>query len=284
MGLPQWLFVLALLAWCSGLAAIVHAALQQLEPLAFPARMPWRLLRPVVLLIAHYAGPWLRTSWRADCRGRLVQAGLGAYLGPAEWLALRVALALGIAGAASAAALRWGGGTWLAPLPAGAAAWLLADAWLYLRIERRRRRIAGELMLYLELLRAGLECRLAPREALLAALAAGPPGPLAAALASTLRSTWAGSEPDEILRRLARRLQAPASNAAVAGILQAQASGTGLARALHGVIARHERLRIASAEHSAQRAPGRVLRALALCLAPSLIVAFGLSAAAWLLA
>jgi tight adherence protein C len=276
--------VVALLAWCGGLAAVIHAALRELEPTAFQARMPLRLLRPGVLLIAHYAGRRLRVTWRAEHKTRLLQAGVGPHLGPAEWFALRGVLAAVAAAAAAAVALRWGAAVWLAPLPAGAAGWLLPEVGLRLRIQRRRRRIARDLLLYLELLLAGLECGLVLRRALQAALATGPPGPLAAALAGSLEDACTGCEPDDILRRLARRLQTPASGAAIAAILRAQAAGEGLARGLHGVIARHERTRIARAEHSAQQAPRGILRALALGFAPSLIVAVGLPAAARLLA
>lgn len=273
MALSHWLFLLAVLVWCGGLAAATHAALRELEPTAFRVGMPLRLLRPGVLLIAHYAGRRLRATWRADCQTRLVQAGVGAQLGPAEWFALRSVLAALAACAAFAAALRSGGASWLAPLPAAVAGEWLPEAWLRLRTWRRQRRIARELVLYLELLLAGLECGLVPRRALQAAIAAGPPGLLGGALCGALQDAGTSCEADELMRRLARRLQAPACSAVIAALLKAQASGVGLARALRGLITRREHLRVAQAEQSAREIRRRILRPLAVCFAPSLIVA-----------
>jgi tight adherence protein C len=284
MGLPQWVFVLAVLAWSGGLIAVILAALRELEPATLQARTPLGFLRPGVVLVAHYAGRRLRVSWRAERMTRLLQAGVDRHLSPPEWFALQCVLAAAAGCAALLVALHWSGLAWYALLPASIVGWLMPGAWLHLRTRRRQRQIGHEMMLYFELLLAGLESGLVMRGALQLAVAAGPPGPLALAVAGSLQDARAGCEPDELLRRLERRLQAPAASSAIGAILRAEASGVGLTRALHGVIARHGRARLARAERCAQQAPRRVLRPLAICFAPSLIVAGAVPAAARLLA
>jgi tight adherence protein C len=284
MGLPQWVFVLAVLAWSGGLTAVTLAALRELEPATFQARTPLGFLRPGVVLVAHYAGRRLRLTWRAERMTRLLQAGVARHVSPPVWFALQCVLAAGAGCAALVAALQWSGRAWLLLLPASIVGWLMPAAWLRLRIRRRQRHIGHEMMLYFELLLAGLESGLVLRGALQLAVAAGPPGPLGEALAGSLQDACAGCEPDELLRRLERRLQAPAASSAIAAILRAEASGVGLTRALQGVIARHGRARLARAERCARQAPQRILRPLAICFAPSLIVAGAVPAAARLLA
>ena len=284
MELSQWLLVLAALAWSGGLAAAIHVALRDLEPDTFQARMPLRLLRPGVVLVAHYAGRRLRVSWRAEQMSRLLQAGMKWCPNPPEWFALQCVLAVLAGCTALPVALYWRGLAILAPLPAGLAGWLLPGLWLRLRIRRRRRLIGRELMLHFELLLAGLECGLELRGALQLAVAAGPEGPLTAALAASLQDASTGCEPDELLRRLGRRLQAPLASAAIADVLKAEASGLGLRRALQATIAQRQRARHARAERCAYEAPRRILWPLALCFAPSLLMAVIVPAAARLLA
>jgi tight adherence protein C len=284
MGLPQWLFVLAMLAWSAGLAAAVWTALGELEPAAFQARAPLRFLRPGVILVAHFAGRRLRVTWRAEQMTCLLRAGLDRCLGPSEWFALQCVLAALAGCVALPLALQGAGLTRLAPLPASLVGWLLPEAWLRLRIRRRQRRIGRDLALYLDLLLAGLESGLVLRGALQLAVAAGPPGPLAVALTGSMQDACTGCEPDELLRRLQRRLQAPAASVAITAILKSHAAGAGLTRALQGAIARQARARLARAERCAQQAPRRMLRPLLACFAPSLIVASAVPAAARLLA
>lgn len=283
MGLPQWLFVFAVLAWSAGLATAVRGALGELEPTAFQARAPLRFLRPGVILVAHYAGRRLRVRWRAAQMTCLLRAGLDRRLGPPEWFALQCVLAALAGCVALPLALQGAGVARLAPLPASLVGWLLPEAWLRLRIRWRLRHIGSDLPLYLELLLAGLESGLVLRGALQLAVAAGPPGPLATALAGSLQDACAGCEPDELLRRLQRRLQAPAASAAIAAILKSHTAGAGLTRAVQGAIAWQARARLARAESCVQQAPRRVLWPLLACFAPSLIVASAVPAVARLL-
>jgi hypothetical protein len=283
MGLPQWLFVFAVLAWSAGLAKAVWTTLGELEPTAFQARAPLRFLRPGVILVAHYAGRRLRVTWCAEQMACLLRAGLDRRLGPPEWFALQSVLAALAGCVALPLALHGAGLTRLAPLPASLVGWLLPEAWLCLRIRRRQRRIGRDLALYLELLLAGLESGLVLRGALRLAVAAGPPGPLATALASSVQDACTGCEPDELLQRLRRRLQAPAASVAITAILKNHANGAGLTRALQGAIAWQTRGRLARAESCARQAPRRILRPLLACFAPSLIVASAVPTVALLL-
>jgi tight adherence protein C len=271
--LAQWLLVLSMLVWAGALLRMIHGALREFEPAVPAARMPLGLLQPGVLLIAHYAGRWLRARWRAEQMARLLQAGLVGHPTPPEWFAQRCLLAVMAGGLGLAIAIWWGGIAWWSPAPGALAGWMFPDVWLRWRTHRRQRRIGAEWLLYLELLLAGLESGLSLRAALRLAVQSGPAGTVRAALEQARGDASAGCEIDEILRRLARRLRAPVPCATIDSLVPDVMSGAGLVRGMRSAIARHTSARLARAEYCARQAPRRILRPLTACFASSLILA-----------
>lgn len=280
----QWLMIVAAAAWVMGLARAIRRALGDIAPASFPQRLPLRPLGPVIALIAHYADRRLRASWRVERQSQLLRAGLEGGPTPPEWFALRCLAAAAALGAGIAVGLQDGGAAWFTAPLASLLGWLAPELWLRQRVNRRLRQIRAEWPLHLELLLAGLEAGLELPAALQLAARSAPPGPIPAAMTRTLSDMPRGSPGAEVLRRLRRRLQEPASRAALEAIVRAERDGFGLRRALRAAVARQSALRLARAERCLERMPGRMVQPLLTCCLPSVLLLLAAPVALTLLA
>jgi len=278
LGAGQAAFIAALLAWSIALAAGTVRALAALE--AGTCRTRWlpAPLGPLVALIAHYARGRLRLTWRAAAMERLLQAGVGARIDPAQWFAFRAVLAL--AGAAAGAF-----GPAVLPRAAPAAVvlgWLAGgwgpELWLAWRAWRWRWRVRAQLPLLLEMLLTGVESGLGFRAALQLAAAHLPRGGVRAALERALAEAPGEVDPERLWRRLALGLREPRARRTIQRILRAREAGTGLAHALYGLLGEQGRGELRAAEERARRAPWQALRPVWSGFGPALVL---LWAAPW---
>lgn len=295
---------------CMGMACAVVLA----------AALLWRALGPAALIRAngtrgqdHAAGwylsgarrqwPWsLLSLWPASALARLLSRWLpdrlNAFLGLAleradldsvisadQWLVS--VLACGVVATLVAASIP-AGGNGAVPF---AAALLLAGGggamlpWWALRdrIRKRQRQVLRELPGYLDLLALALEAGCGFGAALQLAVQRSPASPLRSGLERVLHEVRAGSSRSDALRRLERRLDVAALGAAVAAIVQAEATGVSLSPVMRAQARRCTQQRFARAEKLAMEAPVKMLGPLVLCIFPCTFIVIGFPIAVHLL-
>jgi len=151
------------------------------------------------------------------------------------------------------------------------------------RIVTRQRHVLRELPGYLDLLALALEAGCAFNAALQLAVQRSPPGTLRSGLERVLREMRAGSPRGEALRRFERRVNVPPLAAAVAAIVQAEATGVSLVPVIRAQSMRGTQERFARAEKLAMEAPVKMLAPLVLCIFPCTFIVIGFPIAVRLL-
>jgi hypothetical protein len=275
VALPQELLLAAALLGVLALARAIGAVLRELEPEMFEQAPLLPIPRSLVALLAHYAGHWLRLSWRAEQSARLLAAGLAGRPTPPEWFAWRCLAAVAVFALALGMALALGASAWglalsalLTPLMG---AWI-PELWLRQRSLQRGHEITAQLPLYLEFALAGLEAGLALRPALQVGMRTGPDGPVREALRGMLAETARDAEVGEVLRKLSQRLQHRGARGVLDEISRSAAAGAGLRSGLQAALTRESARRTAWLEWHMWRQPGHVLRPLLACQLPGLIL------------
>jgi tight adherence protein C len=214
-------------------------------------------------------------AWRHALDSLLERAGVDAYLQAGQWLALLLLTAT--LSAAACLVVTHAAGTallWQAAAAAAVGA-VLPCLWLRDRVLRRRQAIVRELPGYLDLLTLGLEAGCAFGAALQLTVARSAPGPLRMALERALQEIRAGRSRSEALQRLERRLRIASLSAAVAAIVQAEATGVSLAPVMRAQALRGTQDRFARAEKRAMEAPVKMLAPLVLCIFPCTFIVIG---------
>jgi tight adherence protein C len=205
----------------------------------------------------------------------LERAGLDAHLRAGQWLALLLLFANLAAGVCLAVARAEGATLILQAAMAAATGAVLPCLWLRDRVLQRRSAILRELPGYLDLLTLGLEAGCAFGVALQLTVARSAPGPLRQALERALQEIRAGRSRAEALQRLERRLRVSSLSAAVAAIVQAEATGVSLAPVMRAQALRSTQERFARAEKRAMEAPVKMLAPLVLCIFPGTFIVIG---------
>jgi tight adherence protein C len=249
-----------------------------------PGRTRWSwLARWPISSLALVLAPWVPGRLRTLIGGALERADLDETLDAEQWLMAPVltgACAMAILGASSHSA-----GLALAMELALAAAGGAAFPWLVLRdhILGRQRIVLRELPGYLDLLALALEAGCGFGAALQLTVQRSPVSPLRTGMERVLHEVRAGGPRAEALRRLDRRTGVPALGAAVAAIVQAEATGVSLAPVIRAQARRCTQQRFARAEKLAMEAPVKMLGPLVLCIFPCTFIVIGFPIAVRLL-
>ena len=151
------------------------------------------------------------------------------------------------------------------------------------RIVTRQRQLLRDLPGYLDLLALALEAGCAFNAALQLAVQRSPASTLRSGLERVLREMRAGSPRGEALRRFERRVNVAALSAAVAAIVQAEATGVSLVPVIRAQSMRGTQERFARAEKLAMEAPVKMLAPLVLCIFPCTFIVIGFPIAVRLL-
>jgi tight adherence protein C len=243
---------------------------------AWLARWPLsQLARP---LVAH-----IPAGLRAAIGRMLERADLDEILDAGQWLMAPLLAASAMA--LGCCLLSGARGMSLALQAIAAAGFGAAVPYLALRerIVTRQRQVLRELPGYLDLLALALEAGCAFSAALQLAVQRSPPSPLRSGLERVLREMRAGSPRGEALRRFERRVNVPALAAAVAAIVQAEATGVSLVPVIRAQSMRGTQERFARAEKLAMEAPVKMLAPLVLCIFPCTFIVIGFPIAVRLL-
>lgn len=245
---------------------------------------PWAWFgRWPLSLLAQQLSAYIPERWRAAVGSLLERADLDETVNAEQWLMAPLLAASGMAlGCCLLSGARGAPIVLQATLAAavGAAAPCVA---LRDRIVRRQRQVLRELPGYLDLLALALEAGCAFSAALQLAVQRSPPSTLRAGLERVLRETRAGSQRSEALRRFEKRANVPALAAAVAAIVQAEATGVSLVPVIRAQSIRGTQERFARAEKLAMEAPVKMLAPLVLCIFPCTFIVIGFPIAVRLL-
>jgi tight adherence protein C len=233
------------------------------------------LLALLLILLAIDNGARVPDAWKASLDSVLQRAGLDDHLHAGHWLALLLLAAALSASAILAVTRAAGDALILQTTTAAAAGVALPCLWLRDRLVRRRNAIMRELPGYLDLLTLGLEAGCAFGAALQLAVVRSPQGPLRIALERALQEIRAGRSRSEALQRTQQRLRVRSLSAAVAAIVQAEATGVSLAPVMRAQALRSTQERFARAEKQAMEAPVKMLAPLVLCIFPGTFIVIG---------
>lgn len=237
---------------------------------------PWQWLsRWPMSPLARWLAPVIPARWRAVVGHLLERADLDDTLSAEQWLLAPLLVASGMAAVCYALADATGIAMLLRTALAAASGAALPCMALRDRIRTRQRQVLRELPGYLDLLTLALEAGCALNSALQMAVQRSPASPLRMALERSLQEMRAGSQRAEALRRLERRVGVAALGAAVAAIVQAEATGVSLAPVIRAQALRGTRERFARAEKLAMEAPVKMLAPLVLCIFPCTFIVIG---------
>lgn len=247
-------------------------------------RAPWcYLARWPFAPLARALAPLLPEHLRAGVGRALERADLDQSLDAEQWL---VAPLLTGAGATLVLAMSsHAGGFALGLELALAAGGGAALPWLALRdrVLGRQRQVLREVPGYLDLLALALEAGCGFGAALQLTVQRSPPSPLRAGMERVLHEVRSGSPRADALRRLDSRMAVAALGAAVAAIVQAEATGVSLAPVIRAQARRCTQQRFARAEKLAMEAPVKMLGPLVLCIFPCTFIVIGFPIAVRLL-
>jgi tight adherence protein C len=242
----------------------------------FELREPFadRTLRPLVGALARAASRFTSVSFATRTAKRLAMAGNVGEFEVAEWLGLKVLVAI-IAGIATfllllimQTALTF---TLVVGFGVAGIAYVLPEFWLSSRIRRRQRQILRSLPDALDLLtisvRAGLGF-----DAALAKVVEKTHGPLAEEFRRALAELRIGRTRRDSLRDIIPRTEVQALNAFIGAILQAEQLGVSISKVLQVQSEQLRILRRQRAEEMAAKAPIKMLFPLVGCIFPSLFI------------
>lgn len=249
-----------------------------------PGRAPWSLLaRWPISSLALRLAPWLPVRLRTVVDRALERADLDESIRAEQWV--MGSLLMGGCGMAVVGSGTHGDGFAVAVELPLAAACGAAIPWLALRdrILGRQKNVLRDLPGYLDLLALALEAGCAFGAALQLTVQRSAASALRTGMERVLHEVRAGSPRADALRRLDRRMGVGALGAAVAAIVQAEATGVSLAPVIRAQARRCTQQRFARAEKLAMEAPVKMLGPLILCIFPCTFIVIGFPIAVRLL-
>jgi tight adherence protein C len=259
----------SLVARESALIARGPAAVGQVEGSLFQ-----RVLLPAVRGVVQALGRLTPGVNAAEIQRQLTVAGRPANLGPADFLGLRILLAvLGLVLGYLYGRTMAGNPhlALIAPLAAAALGYMLPNYWLKSHIRKRQDIIQRALPDALDMLTICVEAGLA-FESALQRVSDQWAGPLSDEFGRVVAEMRLGVPRPQALRRLAERCDVLDVSSFVAVLVQADTMGTSIAQVLHSQADQMRVLRRQRAEEKANKAPIKVLVAMLLFIFPALFV------------
>lgn len=235
----------------------------------------FRLVWPVIRILAWYLSATIPGTWQAGLERRLQKAGLDFVLTPAQLLAGQaVGMIVGVlAGGCVAQLLE---GPLVFPvLLAGLFGGVYPVIWLSEQMHARHKDLLKTLPFYLDIITLCVEAGLNLNGALRQATLKGPPGVLRQEFQRILRDIRAGKPRAEALRAFAARVGEPSVTNLVSSIIQAEALGMSLGPLLRAQAEQRRTERFLRAEKLAMEAPVKMLLPLVAFIFPCTFVVLG---------
>jgi tight adherence protein C len=271
---------LALLALAWWAQRLVVATRRMPNTIAVGAESPgWlRLVWWSAQVMAEILGPRLSLSHRTRTLQELQTADLDHVVGPEQWIAARLSLAL-LAGvvvvAGMIAAQGWGTDRIMIAAVTLVGAWFWSGFWLRERRGAIHTSVYRELPTYLDVLTLGVESGASLSTAMSICVDKSPDSPLRRAFIRTIGEVRAGRTRAEALTSLEQRMCIPAITSLATALAHAERTGASVGQVLRVQADQRSAERFARAEKLAMEAPVKMLGPLILCIFPCTFLVLG---------
>ena len=232
----------------------------------------FRLIWPLVRLVVHYIGPWLKRDYRISLSARLRKAGVEYSLSPEQFFAGKViGVVLGILfGYLLMNMLELFSPVFF--LTTAALGFYYPELWLKEVTQSRERAIFKALPFYIDVIILSVEAGTNMTGTLTHAAQKAPDSPLKHEINRVLRDVRAGKSRADALRSMADRLDMRGMNSLVSSIIQAERMGSSLGPILRAQADQRRTERFQKAEKQAMEAPVKLLGPLILFIFPNTFV------------
>jgi tight adherence protein C len=267
---------------CAALAVslLIYAAWQLYRQLgsadsSYRDRPPgaFRLLWPLVNIMANTVGVFLASSYRESLLASLRRAGQEYSLTPEQFVGGKVVSAIGFA--ALGLFLAGDGGAWMGLLLGALLGYWYPDLWLRDHTLKRNLHILKALPFFLDIVTLSVEAGLNLTGALQKAVDRCPPGPLLLEVNRVLRDIRGGKPRVESLRAMAERLDYSPVSSLVSALVQGELMGSSLGPVLRAQSDQRRAERFLRAEKLAMEAPVKMLGPLILFIFPCTFIVIG---------
>ncbi len=233
-----------------------------------------RVFRPLMQNVIRLASRILPSSKEASLSRKLTMAGKPAGMGPREFMAVKLVLA--IFGPAfiflGEPLLRWQAGDWLAAVAAAAAGgWVLPDIYLHKKIAERKNEVEKAMPDVLDLITVSMEAGMGFDGAIMK-VAEKCKGPLASEFLIVLQECKMGKSRKDALRDMADRVDVDDLSTFIGSVIMADQLGIGLGNVLRLQSDQMRRKRRQRAEEQAMKAPVKMLIPMVTCIFPAIFV------------
>ncbi|PID61868.1 MAG: secretion system protein [Gammaproteobacteria bacterium] len=234
-----------------------------LPPLGF------RLVWPFIQALVHYFGDRFNEQLVEVTAMKLKRSGAEFSVSPKQFIAARYVSAIGFALFASLLGLMLGSAGLLFSLVAAICGFYYPDLWLKERMQKRQAEILRVLPFYLDVITLSVEAGSNLTGGMSQAVQKTPDSALRREISRVLRDIRAGKARAEALRELADRAGSPQVKMVVAGLIQAEKTGSSLGPILRAQSDQLRTQRFQRAEKLAMEAPVKMLGPLVMFIFPT---------------
>ncbi len=244
---------------------------QYMDPL--PGRL--KLIWPLVLFCAHYAGRFLSVEYLERTRQQLLRSGLYFLLTPEQFFGWRLASALVVTLAVWGVLALCGYSPGMPLVCCALFGYVMPQISMTERRKQREKAIVRMLPTYLDFITMAVEGGLSLGAALVQAVRNGPAGVLRAELERVNRDMKAGAGRVDALKAMAERLEIREVASLVSAIAQAERSGGSIGASLRVQADQRRVERFQRAEKLAMEAPVKLIFPLVAFIFPATFVVLG---------
>lgn len=233
-----------------------------------------RVFRPLLKSLVRPASRMLPSEKEASISARLTRAGKPGGIGPREFMALKLILAVLLPALAFLAVPFLNlqpTGRFMAITAAVAAGWIFPDLYLGQKISQRKNEVVRSLPDVLDLITVSVEAGMGFDGALLKVVEKVK-GVLASEFNIVLQESKMGKSRREALRDMADRIGVDDLSTFVGSIIMAEQLGIGISNVLRLQSAEIRRKRRQRAEEKAMKAPVKMLLPMVVCIFPAIFV------------
>lgn len=247
------------------------------EDRSFLDRPPsgFRMVWPLVNVIAHYFGGFLTQSYLMKTVLRLRRAGVEFSVGPEQFFAGKLISATFFSLAAVLLQSMLEKEGYLFFFLGFLLGFMYPEIWLKETMDKRNKEIFKELPFFLDVITLAVESGTNLTNGIHQAVQKAPDGPLRNELSRVLRDMRAGKRRSDALRDLADRVSTEGLSQVVSSMIQAEKTGASLGAVLRAQSDQLRTSRFMKAEKMAMEAPVKLLGPLISCIFPTTFIVIG---------
>lgn len=233
-----------------------------------------RVFRPLLGSMVRLGSRMLPSEKEASLSKTIIMAGRPAGLGPREFMAIKLIMAVCVPALITVAdsLFHWTSGGWMMALAASAAGgWILPDLYLRQKIAERKNEVNKALPDVLDLITVSMEAGMGFDGSIMKVAEKGK-GVLASEFLIVLQECKMGKSRKDALRDMAQRINADDLSTFVGSVIMADQLGIGLGNVLRLQSDQMRRKRRQRVEEQAMKAPVKMLIPMVTCIFPAIFV------------